>query len=509
MQIFLLSRTQLLITFLFALLNVFLFFIANSNFADPSLLHPTFDNAPDGHRYWGVAQILAEGFGFHYRMDTTGELMPLTRGGALPPLLFYLPIKILGLNGAASWIVSIQCVLLYCIALISRALARPFKTSPTLIQILCLFNPILIIAAHHAQSEIIYTFFLASFLRVSIYFFSERPSDYSYWVLLGFLAGCAYLARPVSIFYFALIPILFLALHRIGYKTSRGYACSSSIAGVGIFLLVGILTMSPWLIRNASLENNQNWILPNTITSLNDNFIDLLNFGVIQNGNRYYDNIPPGLAFSIVSAQLDKIDSDATNCLSPTKNEINPDVLKGVGFWKANSRCTKLIRKALILAILDQSIISWVQAGSRAFAMTLFAGGGSNLVAYLGLNRNHREAFTRQPGEKETTAISLILKFLGLPIDAFKNFTSSLIYFISLAAAVATHLLSLAGIFLHCKSHCWDKKNLFLLSTLLIAMFSFGFIGNARLRGPLEPILMLYASIALSHFVIRRNTTNT
>lgn len=466
-------RAQALIFVIFATVNGSLFLLATYNFnysggGGLAKLHPTFSNAPDTHRYGGVAESLANDTGFHYLNDSTGELHPLVRGGPLPSIMFFAPVKFLGTTAAAGAIVFIQCFLLYLIALVFRTIGHAFKTHPTITQILILFNPILIISAHHAQSEIIFVFFLALFLATGISLICSKTPKFAVWGLLGVFSGCMYLARPSSVFLIfamtAVVPVLAFPIKAAGHNQLR-----RALFQLGTFFLVGLLTASPWLVRNANLESMKGLFLPNAITSINDNLIELLFYGQ-QTGNWLrYSDLDKSAGFLIVSTQLLKIDPNAVGCLAVEKSHTHFQGLKSVGFLDGTETCMNLVERALINSILEQGIGAWIRAGTRAVLVTVFAGGGLGLNSYLGL-----DAIGSSSTSSRTDALYLLLFSLNIIL----------------------HLFAITGLIIYLRNSPKDKRNFLLLATLLLSFASYGFIGNARFRAPLDPIFMLYASYA-------------
>ena len=467
-------RAQALILIVFAGLNAALFLFATNNSPAKDInsnlaLHPTFSNAPDGHRYWGVAKNLVDGLGFKYQNKVTGELHSLVRGGPLPPIIFFTPIKLFGTKGAAAAIVSIQCLLLYLTALILWRVANTFGVPPTLTQVLCLFNPILIISAHHAQSEIVFTFFLALFLMIGSSLVSSATNKAVNSGLLGFFVGCMYLARPASTFALIGITLIFLFL-TFSNKTQGQFKFREMLVCVSFLILSALLTASPWLIRNGQITpGNQLFSpLPNTATSINDNLIELLYYGDRTSNWDEYANPNKRETYLLVSKHLAKIDSKAVGCLSDVRSDTHNEPVTKVGFRSpTDSDCLALINKAVILSILSQDIETWLKAGTRAVLVTIFAGGGSTLNRYLGLDNI---------GSQASTKAGDILYFSILGLNCF------------------FHVLAIFGLLFYLKSHQSDRSNWLMLFTIFIFIASYGFIGNARFRVPLDPIFMLYAS---------------
>ena len=105
---FKLDGTQILLIALFVLVNAIFFLAATDTrpYPDGPSLSATYHAAADGQRYWGVALNLAEKqtFTIPSLWDSRVEL-PLVRSGPLTALLFSVPIKIFGFDGAPLFIV--------------------------------------------------------------------------------------------------------------------------------------------------------------------------------------------------------------------------------------------------------------------------------------------------------------------------------------------------------------------------------------------------------------------
>jgi len=483
-------RSQLTILCGFLLVNVALFFLATTSHIDKTVeaikndlplqhySHPTFANAPDGHRYWGVAKSLSEGLGFYYQTPGYTESYALVRGGPIPPLFFYLPIKFLSETGAAATIVAFQVFLLYLISLIYKRLAREFNLPETITQLLCLFNPLLVVSAHHAQSEILFTFFFSSLVLACLSVISSISFKPINWILLGLFAGCMYLSRPASIFVLTFIPIALLIL--TSFTTNfRQLDIWPALRGFSLLLPVALLTMSPWLVRNYSISTEQESFifLPNTITSVHANYSDLLFYGDTVANWLERNSIDGTVLFTKISTELQKLGPDSDNCLSPTSTPIHTNQINSSSFVNmSRTSCIKLVERAIVDSALKQDFLVLVKAGVRAVMVTLLTTGSNSFADYIGAKKS------------------------GTGIETLGG---NLIYMSIFLVNFVAHFLALVGLIGYLIRRPLDRRNWFLLTMVVSFFISFGFIGSGRFRVPIEPILTLYFSYAVMAWYCR------
>ena len=272
------QRTQIVLIFLFFAINLSLFVNAvpvlhDDNDHDP--IHATYAGAADGQRYWGVAKGLTDRQVFEYE-HRPGDYRALRRGGPLTPLLFASLMSIVGFNNAPILIVTTQCLMLFGVGLMVRRLAEPFQANKNLVQALIIFNPSLIGLAHHAQSELLFTFIFTLLLLAVHFLFGSKQPRVSSFIFIGLLAGLLPLVRPVAITLTILLPAILLLILLIQTATNKyAYDWKSIYLYLTVGILVGLLVMTPWLIRNKYVTGSMSFAQGST-TVAEFNFFRLL-----------------------------------------------------------------------------------------------------------------------------------------------------------------------------------------------------------------------------------------
>ena len=170
----------------FVLLNGLLFSLSVEKMEDGQMYSATYWNASDGQRYWGTAINLAEKGEFSI---ATANDEPLSRAGPLPALLFSLPIKWAGFEAAPVWIVSLQCALLAIMGWLAGEMTPGRRETKTLAQLLVMFNPNLVGLAHHAQSDLIFGFFLAVMIFAAVRMIAQERNKVMPMFLLWTCGG--------------------------------------------------------------------------------------------------------------------------------------------------------------------------------------------------------------------------------------------------------------------------------------------------------------------------------
>ena len=118
-----------------------------------------------GGAYGGTAINLAEKGEFSI---STASDEPLSRAGPLPALVFSLPIMLVGFDKAPVLIVGFQCALLLIMGWLAGQITPGKQETKDLAQLLVMFNPNLVGLAHHAQSDLMFSFFLAVMLFAGV-----------------------------------------------------------------------------------------------------------------------------------------------------------------------------------------------------------------------------------------------------------------------------------------------------------------------------------------------------
>ena len=468
------DQVQLILVFVFLLINIVLFTHANYSrpYPDGPLISPTYLNAADGQRYWQVAINLAAKFSFSVPplWDSRPEY-PLTRSGPLPAMLFALPIRLVGLENAVVLIVAFQCLFLYLMSLSVRTLATPFGVSPNLLQGLILFNPNLIGLSHLAQSDLlfsgVFTVLVCYLTRMLIHPKALRLASF---LVLGLLLALITMIRDIGYLFSLFFPFLLLITISCSPPTSRP-AFKNLVVGLLAGALVYILITLPWTVRN-HLTFEQFSPVVGQVEQLHYNY---LRIKYLEGGNSSQERS------KYIETRIKEIllDKDQAHCLDNALPSTRPD-------------CRREIRNAYLSAILSESKFLLGAAIIYATARTLITSGSTRLISYLGLDNSNP-----------------LLKFM----DSFEGFAGFSTYFhelrngdprrllLTVACFVfilVTRLSGLVGLvsIFRAKS---DERHLHVLYLLVMVIFLIGYftVSTSRFRAPLEPILMLYAAIGI------------
>jgi len=227
----------------FVLINAVVFSAAESKVENGQTYHPVFWNASDGQRYWGVAINLVEKGSFTI---STANDEPVKRAGPLSAIVFSVPIFLVGFEKSATWIIIIQCGMLFGAGLFSRTLGVPYGANKNILQGVLIFNPNLISLAHHAQSDLLFMFLCTLFLFLVVGLLREpRGWNVGRLILIGLTAGLLPLARPLGFYYLMLMPIIVLVGVAVTNRSTRP-SWKAVISGLLIFGLVVVIVLMPW-----------------------------------------------------------------------------------------------------------------------------------------------------------------------------------------------------------------------------------------------------------------------
>jgi hypothetical protein len=440
----------------FGIINVSLFWIASENSLSSGGLHPTYENASDGQRYWGAAINVARNGSFIIGEENG---YPLARAGPLPALFFSVPIKVFGIEGAPAWIVFGQCVLLYLTGMMFGRLGRLFHASEGLVCSLIIFNPNLISLAHHAQSDLLFTFVFALFLYhlAPLLVKGERITAY-HLVWVGISAGALPLARPLGVYVLLVLPLLLLMVWILTPELrSRTYWYSTCHKFISVALLAALIT-SPWAYRN------------------------YLAFGEISLTQS------EGIMMQWHYKALKKQMSDPT--ILPDLNllmeqyEVTEDCANNVS-------CKSGLTSAYLTAMWSLPKWELVKNWSVSNAKLFFSGGASQLGRYLGLDPVNFANFlsgNRTLGVEKRKIANLLMG--GDKVFVYIVLFGILFAGISRFFGVIGVVLSVA----RCRSRALTLFFLFVIG-LFMGIYLFSSIG--RFRAPLEPILALFAASGL------------
>jgi len=450
------SRLQLVSLVVYILLNSFIYSQADSKIVGGMLLHPTYWNASDGQRYWGVAIDLARKGTFTV---STAKLEndPMTRAGPLPALLFALPMKLVGFAASPVWIVSLQCLLLYLAGLLTGKLVGPYQVNATLAQLLIMFNPNLITLAHHAQSDLLFMFLITVSLVLTSKIIRQRGElEIRTYIYLGIILGLIPLGRPLGFYYILVVP-LFLV---VSLLFSSGMGATNWVRMTkGLFLsgLIAIIVLFPWGLRNSlvhgnfSLTQSEGIMMKWHYATLKRN--DLLG----PNHDLFY--------------YLDKYEVD-DEC-------------------QFRADCRHRASMAYLEAILSVPKLDIAKAFVVSYARLFFTPGTSQLGRYLGIqaprtaglplgSHTFKEGFAvaKRYWLKGINGYYLLIGLGGMFVFGLRVF-------------------GVVGLFIAMKNRqTWGSTLFYLLSIgIFMSMYLVSSIG--RFRAPLEPILIMFTVVGI------------
>jgi len=453
---------------------------------------PTYLNAADGQRYWGVSLNLVENGTFSI---PGSDQVPLEHG-PIPALIFYVPIKLAGLNNATVFIVVIQCAMLFAIGLLARPLANPYPVNKDLLQGLLIFNPNLIGLAHHAQSDLIFAFIFSC----TLYFLSrciERPNfarkiDYC---MIGFLCGCLLLTRPASVPYVFVLPFLLLLSMFVRRRTKNiDWALILRYLGLGA-IITGII-IAPWMARNHVI--NSSTFLENRQASRT--CLDSYDLLLYAKTGKDFDQ-RASLSCKVVSSYFKSVGRpDCYRGLlgycddaSITINQITP-LTETINSADGTS-CKSLQLKACMSAILDEKFTTIAKAYFSGWSALMIGGSTSNIATYLGF---HPPSYQRK-NYYSTPTIAELSSYVLIMIR--ENLSYFLFFFTFTGFALISRLIGIVGLISVIRSKSSYPYTLFYCLSITCFLFTYMFVGLSRYRAPLEPMLMLFAAAGIGQCI--------
>ena len=485
------QRTQIVLIFLFFAINLSLFVNAVPVLHDDNdhgRIHATYAGAADGQRYWGVAKGLTERQSFEYELRP-GEYKSLRRGGPLTPLLFALFISSVGFSSAPIFIVTTQCLMLFGVGLIARRLAQPFHANKTLVQALIIFNPSLIGLAHHAQSELLFTFIFALLLLACNFLFESKQPRLSTFIFIGLLAGLLPLVRLAGQTLTIFIPAILLLSLLIQTVTNKyAYDWKSIYLYLTVGILVGLLVMTPWLIRNKHVTGSMSFS-QGSITIAEFNFFRMLH----ANGYESTEQINEIITASTIA--VIKKDSANPCCIESSylPHHIRPS-LQCDSLGGATTKCPKQNNVPLLLlkAMFSRPISEIAIGFSMAWLNIYLTGGTTAITNYLGLSSPVMgNAYDRTKHIKDPVIhlLTNINKYHGYLV----------FFIISTGFSVLGRLFGIIGFVRSVVKKNVTSYNVYYISTIFVFTFTYLFIGVSRFRAPLEPILAIYAAVGITY----------
>jgi len=450
---------------LFLVTNAALYFGAENKLDEGISLSPTFWNASDGQRYWGVALHVASSGEFTVPMQ---DNEPLSRAGPIPALVFSIPIKLFGLDNAALAIILIQCGLLLAMGLMTVFLARKLGLSEFWSFALVILNPTLIGLVHHAQSDLLFSFLFLLVISISVWTTERFPTRVLKGLaLLGLCCGILALTRGVGKYYAFVLPgLLLLMLFVSDREIVRNVGPRSIFIGLVLYSLAFLAITTPWAIRNHVALNDYGLTQGEAIMMR-----DQYRFMIRQSGSPNGSDVDSANQVALAFLESRHLDASCVNRFKDPK-------------------CKGPLSQAYFNAILDQGILPIVQALTRAWASLFFSSSASKIAKYIGQDAEsiHTKAMK---GSWQLSDICQHLKqaLANKPAYGF-------ILAVSFLYVFASRFLGIIGFVRLIRDRdCHGYLAFFLTSGgLLVAAYMF--VGVSRYRAPLEPLLALLAVAA-------------
>ena len=466
------TRTQLILICVFILVNtaLFIYSVDSTPYPDGPYLNATYHNAADGQRYWGVALNLVENGEFSIpRLWNSRPDTPLARSGPLSPLIFALFIKLIGFDNAPLLIVIFQCVLLYFMSLLGRRLAVPFSSHQTLVQLLILFNPNLIGLAHHAQSDIVFAFIFTVILYlINRILIAPHNISRTSFLLLGGLTGLLCLTRHIGLMFSIVLPIA-LAISFCFHLDRKTLPIKTIIIGACTATLVFLIVIFPWSARN------------------------YFTFQIFSPVTHQSSQIRYNL-FRLASYNSSTTDIDIYIRDLITSELVNNGQSLCIKEIPHTRSCSKAIERAYIHGILIQPWSQIFEASISASIRTLFTGGSTRIINYLGIDDKEPYLHILRPFDDQT---------IGNVLSSLTNSGKPYLLVISLTTGftIALRLFGFLGLYKSLTYRHLLSINIFYLLTICSYLITYFVVSASRFRAPLEPILILYATIGLTNFV--------
>jgi len=487
---FFIQRSQIVLLGAFCLINFLLILFSQDVWFGESFLHPAYANAPDGQRYWGAALNLIDLGRFAYS-DNNGDLQLLVRGGPLPPIFFATFIKIFGFSYAPYFFIPAQCILLYLIGLLSRYLAGIFGVNKTLVQILLIFNPNLIGIAHHAQSEMMFSFVFTILLCLITYTIKNCSSRLPITaILIGLAAGLLPLIRPAAFFFVAALPFILYLAFTVELRNKQTATGHQHLRTIALMLLVCGLTLAPWSARNYLAFGTPGITLERS-TVFRHNYETLLISANFGSKKEVIDHI------QVASLHLANQKGFDKDCFSAKRKLLGIAADTDVMAEQYSRPYCESQRTSVYLSLISKQPLSAIARGlGVAWSLTYLAGGASALTGILNIPTMDKSLIL-----DSYSGIKSFLFYFVVAKDKYPEYF--IVFFLVTGFATLGRLTALVGLIALIKYRNKYRNllslNLFFLLTIGLFTSTFLFIGVSRFRAPFEPILMIYSAIGLQH----------
>ena len=407
--------------------------------------------------YIQPARELLNGNGF---VHPDGQ--PYVWGPPLFPVFLAIFLGLLPWEVALYGIVTVQCVMLYAIGLMtSRLCGHVAPKASTLAQVLVIFNPNLLITAHLLQTEILFTFLMTAGVVVV---FSFRASPH--WakvVYTGLLLGLATLTRPAGQFVIYILPVLFVLL---GAWTDRETWSRLLPAGV-LAAVVAILTVSPWVLRNHALFGTP-FLTVNAGWYLEDQYRQLLHNGY-------------GMSGLETKAAAD----DRVRERLPSFN-LNTESMQNL----PRISQSRILSGIYLDAMLEVPVSVHARVFIESLAELYIAGGASNIRNYLGIEG--KQAIVQFQGESRSSLADAARRLFSRI-----SYGYAVLLVIAFGYTLAMRTIGIVGLVSMFRKGM-SSQVLAILAVMAVLTLSYLYLGQSRFRVPLEPYLAVMSAIGIS-----------
>ncbi len=445
--------------------NGLLFSISAQKEDNGYIYDATYWNASDGQRYWGTAINLAEKGEFSI---STADDEPLSRAGPLPALVFSLPIRLVGFDKAPVLIVGFQCALLLIMGWLAGQITPGKQETKDLAQLLVMFNPNLIGLAHHAQSDLMFSFFLAVMLFAGVGIVVQgKDRVISMFLLSGIAAGGLTLSRPAGQFFVAVFPVFILIASVVHGQMGR-YSWKRFLIGTILYLALFSMLVLPWAVRNDIVLGDFGLSQSEAIM-MRDQYKFLLRFTGVNPEDRSES------MRAVAEGYLVSEGGDLT-CRERLKD----------------ADCKGIMTKAYLSAILDLPPSQIARGLVSAWTTLYFGGAAGRIAQYIGIEPSSlHEVLVNRDG------VTSFIDYIEVAIADYGRYAILLIMFSGFV--IVARLLGVVGIVRIFSQK--DNRALGVLFVLTLGLFSamYLFVGISRYRAPLEIILMILAAMGYQY----------
>jgi 4-amino-4-deoxy-L-arabinose transferase-like glycosyltransferase len=408
--------------------------------------------------------------GSYISADTKGYIEPaiilLEEGNyssrhRLPGYPFFIATIMYFTDAIGPSVVVIQGIMLFVLAIVAAFLTERVRSgSGVLALILICFSPSTLFYTQKILPDILF----ALLFILYIYFLMQMYRSVSIYsaIAVGIAAGLATLVRGNGQYLIFLIPIIFLLGYRITHARAPAFRqISIMLAGVA----VAVATIAPWLYFNANERNEYSLVTEDYRNyAIHDNIIAAVSMG---------KGISKDQAITAVYSTCMKLENITTEEWSLFDNQDKRRIVANNISHIMQNLSIREISSAVGISLVKFFLISegrgWstlVQLENRDFQITQTAG-------------DHRFSLSavmqRDPSVSVATTLSHLIPMMYYAV---------------------IYVLFLAGFIYLVRMKSWD---VIIAVSICIALFAgtAGFIGQARYRLPVEPLIIVFASIGM------------